>query len=252
MDAPGDSKAIVWSFFGNVVPDAPAITLLVPRHGWTSTLGFEVELEARIWSSKIMATVYQLSPVDLLTLRNDVARDLRAYVDLACLLVGAGLDVILTSAQASDGSWQFFDAFIPALQNEGPFEISPELLTAVTVDGALQRSLSDFREAMRVPPQTGFFCYRAVESQMQTFRLTATSSERDAWGRYREALQVSREALDRIKLHADWARHGRQGQITGAERAELLVTTRAILQRYVDYRLNDSRPLSPDLFPLIT
>lgn len=229
--------AVTWTFHGRVLPDAPAVTLSLPDHRALSSLGFSYELRGEISNSKVLAIVRQLDEVDILTLRNAVALDVQSSLDLVGFLVGAGLEVDLISAQADDGAWQFFDAFVPFLKRIGEVQVPSALIAKVAEDTPAQIALADFRQAIRVPVQTGFYCYRAIETLMQVFRDDPKGKEAQAWEALRKQLAVSRDAIDRIKVHADWARHGRAGQVTDDDRIMLLQATREIVDRYLEYTL---------------
>lgn len=240
-----DIPVITWTFHGRVLPDVPLVSLHLPKHTSRSSLGFEFETEGHIYQSKILAVVRQRRAVDIWTLRNAVASDVQVSVDLASFLFGAGLVVDIISAQSDEGEGYFFDAFIPAVRRaDSEMEVPTNLIATVAMDTASQIALSDFREAMRVPIQTGFFCYRAIEATMQSFKAHEGEKDPPAWERLRTSLHVERSALDRIKLHADWARHGRQGKVTDGDRAMLLTTTREIISRYLAYASNGRLPLS--------
>jgi len=206
-------KAVTWAFSGRVVPDLPKITIPIVAHEAANGLGCKYFIEGHIEQSIVSATVRQLAPTDRLTLNNAIVADIQGAVDLACLHVGAGLLVEAISARADDGDWIIFDGFIPALKRQGSFDLPVELFDTVAGDAAIQGMLADYREAMRVPVQTGFFCYRAVEAAMQTFKQDQAKSDAAAWALMRDALRVDRNLIDRIKRHADWARHGRSGSI---------------------------------------
>ncbi len=229
----------------------PTISLNLPPSLVESGVGFSFEIMGNICNSKFLATVTQLSDVDLLSLKNGVADTIQNSVDLAGLLFGAGLEVDIISAAADNGSWRFFDAFIPAIMKTGRTEVSTELLVAVGGDVASHIALADFRGAMRVPVQTGFFCYRAAEAIMQTFKTAEVQKDAVAWAKMRNQLHISEEALRRIKLHADWARHGQAGVITDPERAQLLVVTQKMIRRYLDYLLRVKAPLNVGDYPTI-
>ena len=99
-----------------------------------------------------------------------------------------------------------------------------------------------FREATMDPEQTGFHCYRAVESHRN-----ACASQQDpipgkdkAWPLFRTTYSVSREDIDALKAFADDVRHGeptRPGStrppITDSQRAGLLQEAWDIVARYV-------------------
>ena len=236
-----------WTFYGRVLPDLPTISLQLPKHRSESNLGFSFELSGHVHQSKIIAFVSQLSQVDIFTLRNAVMDDVQGSVDLACFLTGAGLDVDLTSAASDDGAWQIFDAFIPTLRSDGEISIPYELVAAVGGDVPAHIMLADFREAMRVPRQTGFFCYRAIESAMQAFKNASTTTDGEAWVAMRSALRVDEKAVRRVKVHADWARHGRPGSLTDETRVMLFHTTRSIIHRYLNFLVAGRQPLADEL-----
>jgi hypothetical protein len=240
-----------WTFHGRVLPDMPSLSFQLPSHRAENSLGFSYELSGAIHNSKVIALVHQLGATDVLTLRNAVAGDIQSSVDLAGFFFGAGLDVDLISATADDGSWRFFDAFIPALQKTGTLEIPGDLIIAAGGDIPAQIALADFREAMRVPVQTGFFCYRAIEAVMQSFKNKPNDSDGRAWVTMRTDLRIDRAAIDRVKAHADWARHGRGGVVTDQNRLDLFQTTREVISRYLDYVLSGRHALPPTLPTLV-
>jgi hypothetical protein len=245
-------RPINWVFYGRVLPDVPTISIPLPRHTANVALGFSFELEGEIHNSKLMAGVRQLSPVDILTLKNVVKSDIQSSVDLAGFLVGAGLDVDLVSARADNGSWHYFDAFIPALQITGEVQLAASLIIATSADVPAHIMLADFREAIRTPLQTGFFSYRAIEAAMQSFKTDPRGSDKDAWSTMREELNIDRAAIDRVKAHADWARHGQSGSITDGDRLVVLKSTRAIIQRYLDYIVGGRVTLDGSTYPRLT
>lgn len=222
----------------------PIISMTLPRHEVLTTLDHAFTLEGTIHNSIVLATVEQRSEVDVLTLRNAVVQDIQSFVDVACVRVGASLLVEVISARASNGDWQIFDSFIPALATPGVHEFSAELLRAAAADTQVQIALADFREAMRVPVQTGFFCYRAVEAIMQSFRTPPARQKPLAWSSLRQALNVAETATRRLEENAGWARHGEAGALTDADRLDLLSTTQKILLRYLDFVVEERRPLN--------
>jgi hypothetical protein len=67
----------------------------------------------------------------------------------------------------------------------------------------LARSIRDVNSAVRAADDSGFYCYRAIESTMQFFRLTDSISEKKpAWESMRNALGVEEEIIRRIQQKA--------------------------------------------------
>jgi hypothetical protein len=239
-----------WKFFGRVFPDVPPIWLDLPHHTGTSSLGFAFELQGTVRHSKVVATVTQIGDVDLETLRNTVVHDLQISLDLVGTVIGAGLEVMIESA-ANDlgGSW-FFDGYIPVLRQDKSVPLSAELLDAIGMNPPAQLMLADFRSAMRVPAQTGFHCYRAVESITHYLR-QSDDNKNAAWKRLQADLHVSPEVTRQLEAYAKGPRHGEAGQITSEQRAALLTITRVIVDRYISYLLGAARPLDESKFPLL-
>lgn len=245
-----DFRPINWYFSGRVLPSLPLVSIAIPLRQAVSHLGFSYELQGTIYHSIVTASVLQLDAVDMPSLRNSIALDIQSSVDLASFFVGAGMTVELVTARSDSGDWHVFDAFIPALKRDGQVPIPLEVVDVVAHDIPAQMALADFREAMRVPIQTGFFCYRAVEAIMQSIRIPGQSDPR-AWEEMRTALRVERSAIDRIQRHASWARHGRTGVVTDADRVMLFRSTSKIIRRYIDYVLGGRRPFAADVSLLV-
>jgi hypothetical protein len=85
----------------------------------------------------------------------------------------------------------------------------------------LQRAFADLREAIRSPKDTGFFCYRAIESLRQFFVVELNAPDKQSWEVLRTALQIDRPTIDYVKTFADSARHGAGAAISDGERAEV-------------------------------
>jgi hypothetical protein len=110
-------------------------------------------------------------------------------------------------------------------------------------------ALADFREAMRNPVGTGFFCYRAIEAMMQSMKANQDEKDGPAWEALRKGLQVSRAALEMIKDHADYPRHGKIKSISDANRAMVFRLTDEIVGRYLAYSSGGKIPLLSSDFP---
>jgi hypothetical protein len=239
-----------WSFFGRVYPDAPAVWLDLPHHHGESSLGFSYELQATIRQSKVSVVVTQTAPVDLPTLRNAVASDLHIALDLVGMMIGAGLEIQIDSATNDNGETYFFDGYVPVLKNEINIPLSTQLLDALGSDPGAQLMLADFKAAMRVPGQTGFHCYRAIEAAMQSFR-QGGKNKPEAWKMLQAALKVDEAATRMLESYATGARHGEPVQITDQDRVKLLTTTKEIVMRYVEYVYLGRQALAPEKFPII-
>ena len=79
---------------------------------------------------------------------------------------------------------------------------------------------------------------------MPSFDANPGMTDKDAWASMRQALRIDRAAVDRIKPHAEWARHGGIGSVTDGDGFMLLTTARAIIQRDFDHLQYGRKPFS--------
>jgi hypothetical protein len=113
--------------------------------------------------------------------------------------------------------------------------------------------LQDFREAIQIARGTGFFCYRAIEAMMQSMKAADSENEGSlSWPRLREVLRIDRSAIDYVKEHADFPRHGRPSDVTDAQRAKIFTITDEIVRRYLQYLRRGKTTLPEAEFPLLT
>jgi hypothetical protein len=160
----------------------------------------------------------------------------------------------MISATSDEGSAVIFGIKIPVLQDtriKPTTEIEEDLLKAVSEEIAARLVLADFREAIRSPVGTGVFCYRAVEAMMQSMKTSQDDKDDGpAWAQLRTRLQVDRSAIDAIKKHADYPRHGKPQSISDADRGKVFRLTDQIVQRFLTYLRRGKIPLALPEFPL--
>jgi hypothetical protein len=100
----------------------------------------------------------------------------------------------------------------------------------------LQRCLADLREAIRAPKDTGFFCYRGIESLGQFFlQEMKAKDDKVSWELLRSELAVDRVEIETIKGFVDPIRHGGGGWISDSERANVFTLTWNIFNKFIKY-----------------
>lgn len=99
----------------------------------------------------------------------------------------------------------------------------------------VSRCLADLVSAMRNADDTGFYCYRALESLRHhcaaRFDLE-DADKKSQWQKFREVSGSSEESIRVIKSSADPLRHGEVTAVSSEERAELLAATWDIVEGY--------------------
>lgn len=100
----------------------------------------------------------------------------------------------------------------------------------------LHRCFADLVSAMKNADDTGFYCYRAIESLRQhciaKFVLNPTNKN-EQWAKVRELSGCTEDILREIKAAADSTRHGEVAPITSEQRQRLFLITWDVVDGYI-------------------
>jgi hypothetical protein len=245
-----------WTFFGRVLPERIPLGITLPE--WTSEVpqfGLRFRITIQIADGQfVVPVIIESGQIDVHTLRNLVENDIRIASDLIGYLIGGSFDIDMISATSDAGPSVIFGIKIPALHEtrpERPPVIEADLLLAVARNIPARLVLADFREAIRNPVGTGFFCYRAVEAMMQSMKGDPDDKDGPAWAKLHDRLQIDKSFIDEIKKHGDYPRHGKVSLIDDADRATVFRLTDQIVRRYIEYLRREKTPLSASEFPTL-
>ena len=246
-----------WIFQGRVLPERIPVRISQPIEGEATvpTFGLSYKWSYAIADSQIVADLtITKGNTDLNTLKNLLEDHIRSMLDLIGYQQGVSFDVEIVSAVNSiDKTKCVFGIAIPVLQQRRKDsqlnQLSTDTMIAIAKEPHAQIVLADFREAMRIPTGTGFFCYRAIEAMMQSMR--NGSEEKVAWPRLRERLRIDRGAIDYVKSHGDFPRHGRPSEISDSERAKVFEITDLAIERFLAYLEFAPAPLNEKKYPVI-
>ncbi len=240
-----------WIFYGRVLPERHPLKVDQPICGTANNEKYDLSYGFRIFiaNGQIIAEIHLTrGEVDVATLRNLIEGNIRDVTDLIGYLSGQSFDIDLITAVSPDtGEQGVFGTAIPELLKRRSCEMTSQmksdLLIAVTENIPARMVLADFREAMRIPLGTGFFCYRAIEAMMQSMKIREDEDDAKAWPRLRERLRIERSAIDLVKAHSDFPRHGKPSSISDEERAKIFAVTDEIIRRFLGYLLRGKTPL---------
>jgi hypothetical protein len=229
------------------------------KTGTAEAQGFGLAFKFHIWIAAgqfmVDVNVTRGAP-GFLTLRNLVEANLRNVTDTIGYLHGVSIDIdMISAANLETNERHFFPPGIPVLvqrrQIASPVTVTEDgLLGAIGKDPYAHTVMADFREAMRNPYDTGFFCYRAIEAMMQSMKTSSDEDEKTSWPRLRGTLHVDIGAIQNVQKHAVLRRHGKTGDISGEEREKVLVITDEITRRYLAYLTRGKTPLPEADFPM--
>ena len=230
-------------FSGVIHPERATISLpLITMRKIVMDAGFVGNAFISISASQLTVTFESDAEIsEYATLKNYIADIVRAIVDAYGYLSGCGYDVEIVKLIPPGVNQSYvFGVDIPVLKPSESDISAPfnRLMKVYNDAGAsyIQHCFADFREAIRSPKDTALFCYRAIESLRQYFKVEKIiSSDGASWKCLRETLGVDRNDIDFVKEFADPLRHGEGKSISDVQRIELLKKTKAIIDSYIDF-----------------
>jgi len=99
----------------------------------------------------------------------------------------------------------------------------------------VKRCLNDLIASMKYPDDTGFYCYRAIESLKQYCKEKFNiSKEADQWKKFREITGYKKDDIDIVKNFADPVRHGDVINMTSENREKIFLKTWDIIEGFFD------------------
>lgn len=239
-----DPMSIVqYTFFGKVHPERCNVSI-AELHAQVQSLDGDVDgvVHHFISLSQVTAIVVCSKPVkNIYTLKNIVENAIRVSLDALGYTLACGYDLEIIQMIDSVGNPPIvFGVGIPAIENSAANAgVRFENIVSIFADRKgqyLQRCLADLREAIRAPKDTGFFCYRGIESLRQFFlQEKQAKDDRESWELLRSELTVDRAEIETIKGFADPIRHGGGGGISDAERANVFTMTWSIVNKFIKY-----------------
>jgi len=219
-------------FFGKVFPERANVSIA------PSMLSLKAEDAGIMGELKISISLSQITAVfkseqtiaDFYTLKNYIEDAIRLEVDALGYLLGCGYDIEITSMVDSLDNRIVFGVGVPILQKDSTsrvnkFDIVMQIYQNPKGD-YLRRCLADLREAIRSPKDTGFFCYRGIESLRQYFlKESGAKNDGESWIKLRDKLNIDREHIEYIKQYADPVRHGDAIFVSDEDRGKILTIT---------------------------
>jgi hypothetical protein len=150
--------------------------------------------------------------------------------------LGSGYSVELIQVIEDGGQSHVFGVRPEGLKFDAPQEIFQRAFLLASENLFFRLALRDYVRAVVDTTDCATYCYRAVEALRSAF---AFQGAQDGWAEMHRVLRTDRDQITVvIKDFADPVRHGNwaAARVTnGAQRLAMLVLTRDILARYLDY-----------------
>jgi hypothetical protein len=229
-------------FHGKVLPERANISLgFSVKFGHISS-GINAEAQVSIVFNQVAVWVTSDHLWDIFDLRNVVKNIVYGHLAMIGYLKGYAYDIEITRALSRERGIDYvFGIDIPCIANRNQeIDLNEALLqlrekTTGEHGVFLHRCFDDLMSAMKHADDTGFYCYRAIESLRH--HCAARSGLRGAtkaqqWQAFRNLSGAEEHAIRLIKTAADPLRHGEPGSEV-IDRAELFINTWGVVDAYI-------------------
>ncbi|MBN3797216.1 hypothetical protein [Burkholderia sp. Ac-20392] len=230
-------------FFGVVLPERAQLSLQFSVRFSHSTSGVGGDAKASIILNQMVVHVNSKHDWDIFDLRNVVKNIIQNYLAMVGYLAGISYDFEITRIlNQSRGIDYVFGIDIPCLaeRNKGiDMQDSLTRLRDKTIgeNGIfLSRCFADLVSSMKHADDTGFYCYRAIESlrhHCAALHGLTNAGKAKQWDKFREISGSTEETLRSIKLAADPLRHGEASGGSAQDRTKLLTDTWDVVDSYL-------------------
>lgn len=231
-------------FHGVVLPERAQLSLTFGVKFSHLASGTSAETQVSVVLNQVAVWVDSEHNWDIFDLRNVVKNIVQGHLAMIGYLKGYAYDVEITRVLSRERNIDcVFGIDIPCIANRNPnIDLNEALLrlrekTTGENGVFLHRCFDDLVSAMKHADDTGFYCYRAIESLRH--HCAALNGIREAskarqWQAFREVAGVEERSIRSLKLAADPLRHGEPGADATIDRAELFNTTWGIVDAYLN------------------
>jgi hypothetical protein len=100
----------------------------------------------------------------------------------------------------------------------------------------LRRCFTDLTMSIKQPDDTGFYCFRAIESLRQLVgALISIEKEKDQWIKFSEVVGFDKDYIQIIRSFAFPARHGLPRMVTENDRIDIFERSWSIVENYLSW-----------------
>ena len=230
-------------FYGIVLPERAQLSLGFEVSFSHLTSGFPGKAKVSIILNQIVVLVETDREWNILDLRNVVKTLLQNYLAMVGYLKGCAYDLEITRVLNQNKNVDHvFGIDIPCIEERNRSIDIQQALSELRdktrgENGILiNRCLNDLIASMSHADDTGFYCYRAIESLRHhcaaVHKLSGTDKKQQ-WKKFTEISGYDQDAILPIKEVADPLRHGEASKMTSEQRANLFKLTWDIVDAYL-------------------
>lgn len=231
-------------FYGVVLPERAQLSLQFAV-GFSHVIsGIEGVAKVSIVLNQVAVRIETEHNWDIFDLKNVVKNIVQNHLAMVGYLMGYAYDLEVTRVLNQSREIDYvFGIDIPCLTERGKgIDLEGALVKlrekTIGANGVfLNRCFADLVSSMKHADDTGFYCYRAIESLRH--HCAAVHGLSDAgkarqWEKLREISGCTEETLREIKSAADPLRHGEASGANSEDRAKLFTSTWDIVDGYLN------------------
>jgi hypothetical protein len=230
-------------FFGVVLPERAHLTLQFSVNFSHLVSDGNGTAKVSILLNQTVVSIESEHEWDVFDLRNIVKNIVQNYLAMVGYLTGNAYDLEITRVlNQSRGVDYVFGIDIPCLaqRNKG-INVQDSLLqlrdkTTGKNGVFLNRCFADLVSSMKHADDTGFYCYRSIESlrhHCAALHGLTDAGKAQQWEKFREVSGATEAILRSIKLAADPLRHGEASGLSSQDRVKLLTDTWDVVDGYL-------------------
>lgn len=229
-------------FYGVVLPERAQLSFRLQLE-FSHVSGFSGVARISIVMNQVVVWVESDHEWDIFDLRNVVKNIVQTQLAMVGYLKGFAYDLEVTRVlHRGRGIDYVFGIDIPIIAERGKGVDLDEALKRLRAHTAgphgvfVHRCFTDLASAMKHADDTGFFCYRAIESlrhHCAAVHGLASASKSKQWQKFREVSGCTEEALLTIKAAADPLRHGEASRATAKDRERHFTNAWSVVDAYL-------------------
>lgn len=244
-------------FTGIILPERAQLSLQNARQFTHLASGVTGGVRVSIINNQLAVWVESDHDWDIFDLRNLVKTWVQNQLAMVGFLLGYAYEIEISRVLYQQRSIDYvFGIDIPCLASRNVnLDIGEELerleRKGFGPNGVfLHRCFTDLALAMKHADDTGFYCYRALESLVHHCMISEgipkSKNKTPGWDRFRQKSSSEKELVYSIKRAADPLRHGEATSTAITDRGTLLVNTWDIVSRYLGSLPDDHSPDLPE------
>jgi hypothetical protein len=230
-------------FEGVVLPERAQLSVQFSVQFTHITSGVTGKADVSVVLNQVAVWVDSEAEWDIFDLRNTVRNLLQNELAVIGYLEGYAYDLEITRVlNRTLGIDYVFGIDIPCIAERNKAIDKHERLTLIRQKSSgregvlLHRCFNDLAMAMKSPEDTGFYCYRAIESLRQHCIMKFSfppDKKAEQWQKLREVAECDESTIRDIKAAADPVRHGDISSITSQDREALFTKTWNVVDGYI-------------------